>query len=46
MDGLYIAFAVIMIIGLAIDYAAQFQAPNHKSPSDVVENRAEGDDAA
>ena len=48
MGGIYLLFMTVMIIGLAVGYAAQFRPPDHEAPSDVerARPRAEGDDAA
>lgn len=47
MDGVYIAFMVIIIMVLVIDYAAGFRPPDHEAPRDVsAEHLAQDDDAA
>jgi hypothetical protein len=47
MAGLYVLFMAIMIVGLAVGYAAQYRPLDHERPSDIAaERRTEEDDAA
>jgi hypothetical protein len=47
--GLYIAFMVLIVVALAVDYAAGFRAPEHGDAA-ATEQRldceSQGDDAA